>query len=180
MIFWYVLYVITGSEKKAVNEIDKVWKISEINPFIPERVDYFRKQGSELTEKNLLFPGYVFIETQISAIDFFTMTSRKIQRSKFMRRLLSYNNSYDYSDYSFAMREEERQTIQRICNNEFCVDMSQGFIEGNHVIITSGPLIGFESHIKKVNRHKRKAVLEIDIMGAKRDIIVGLEIIQKI
>jgi transcriptional antiterminator NusG len=39
--------------------------------------------------------------------------------------------------------------------------------------------MGFESLIRKIDRHKRIAQLEIDMFGDKRTITVGLEIISK-
>jgi transcriptional antiterminator NusG len=50
---------------------------------------------------------------------------------------------------------------------------------GDTIRITSGALMGFESRIKKINRHKREAVVELQIMGAKREVSLMLEILVK-
>ena len=57
--------------------------------------------------------------------------------------------------------------------------MSEGFIENDRVVITSGPLQGNEGLIRKIDRHKRKAYLEIDMFGRKLKTQVGLEIVRK-
>ena len=53
-------------------------------------------------------------------------------------------------------------------------------IVGDRVTITEGPLAGYESYIKKINRHKMEAVVQIEMMNAPRDVTVGLEIVKKL
>ena len=57
--------------------------------------------------------------------------------------------------------------------------MSEGIIEGAKIIVTRGPLMGKEGYIKKVDRHKRKARLELEMFGRMQEIVVGLEIVEK-
>lgn len=57
--------------------------------------------------------------------------------------------------------------------------MSQGIIVNGRVIILSGPLVGEESRIRKVDRHKRRAWLQIKLFGKPYTVVVGLEISQK-
>ena len=58
--------------------------------------------------------------------------------------------------------------------------MSEGFKEGGVVRVTSGPLIGFEGMITKVNRRKHEAYLQIEIMGRKKEIKVGFNLVRKV
>lgn len=78
------------------------------------------------------------------------------------------------------MRKAEQIFLQKLMGIDNCIDDSIGFIEGDKIIITSGVLEGMESIIKKVNRHKREALLEVNIMGDARQIKVALEIVKKI
>lgn len=57
--------------------------------------------------------------------------------------------------------------------------MSEGIIEGSKVSVNSGPLQGMEGYIRKIDRHKRKAYLEIPFFGRTQNIQVGLEIVEK-
>ena len=50
---------------------------------------------------------------------------------------------------------------------------------GDKVIITDGPLLGKEAHIRKIDRHKRIAYLDIDFFNQTISTKVGLEIIKK-
>ena len=54
-----------------------------------------------------------------------------------------------------------------------------GLIENGTVTVTEGPLTGMEGCIRRIDRHKRKAWLEIDMFGRTMEMEVGLEIIEK-
>ena len=58
--------------------------------------------------------------------------------------------------------------------------MSEGIIEGSRVIVRTGPLQGMEGLIRKIDRHKRKAWLELPMFGGTHTVQVGLEITEKI
>ena len=58
--------------------------------------------------------------------------------------------------------------------------MSVGVIEKDKVKIQEGPLVGMEGLIKKIDRHKRQAVLEMEMFGRKVEMKVGVEIVEKI
>ena len=58
--------------------------------------------------------------------------------------------------------------------------MSEGIIEHSQVKVMSGPLMGKEGYIRKIDRHKRKAWLEMEMFGRTQSIQVGLEIVAKI
>lgn len=52
-------------------------------------------------------------------------------------------------------------------------------IENDRVQIVSGPLTGMEGSIRRIDRHKRIAHLEIEMFGRTVEMKVGLEIIKK-
>ena len=55
-----------------------------------------------------------------------------------------------------------------------------GIIENDQVRILTGPLQGMEGYIRKINRHKRKAWVSIEMFGRSVDMEVGLEIVKKV
>jgi transcriptional antiterminator NusG len=69
--------------------------------------------------------------------------------------------------------------LQSFGGEKQIVEMSTGIIEGSKVIVESGPLKGREGLIKKIDRHKRKAYLELDMFGRSQRVEVGLEITMK-
>lgn len=56
---------------------------------------------------------------------------------------------------------------------------SVGIIEGDKIVVTSGPLVGKGGCIKKINRHKHEAIVEMEVMGAVREVRVMLEVVEK-
>ena len=84
-----------------------------------------------------------------------------------------------YKDDVEALYPHERMFIERFVNKDKVIDSSIGFIEGDHIRIIEGPLVGNESLIKKINRHKRTALVEITLFGELQSIELSCEIIAK-
>ena len=57
--------------------------------------------------------------------------------------------------------------------------MSKGVIKDGKPVVTSGPLKGRESLIRRIDRHKRTAEIEIPFVEDDMRVIVGLEIYEK-
>ena len=45
------------------------------------------------------------------------------------------------------------------------VRMSEGYISGDKITVTRGPLMGFEGDIRKIDRHKRRAYIDVTLFG---------------
>ena len=50
---------------------------------------------------------------------------------------------------------------------------------GDRIQITSGALVGLEGQIKKIDRHKRIAIVAMRMMGAVREVPLMLEVVEK-
>lgn len=77
------------------------------------------------------------------------------------------------------LTEQEVMLIEKLVNEDGLVGMSQGIIQGGRTVITSGPLKGLEGCIRRIDRHKRIARIEIEMMGRMLETQVGLEILEK-
>ena len=51
--------------------------------------------------------------------------------------------------------------------------------EGDKITITRGPLMGKEGSIRKIDRHKRIAYIEVEFLNQISTVKIGLEIISK-
>lgn len=78
------------------------------------------------------------------------------------------------------LSEDEKEFLLGFCYDEYIVEDSKGFIVGDKVFVTSGPLQGRESVIKKIDRHKRHAEIELMWFGDLKQVSVALEIVSKI
>lgn len=172
-MYWYVLFVRTGLEHK-VEQFLKVQLDSEISmPFVPLQEILFKKAGTVKKELKPLFQGYVFIESELTNQEFLKITSTLIYSSHGIVSLLR------YSDTEIAMRQSERQMLLSLCNGDYCIESSSGIIEGDRICITDGPLKGWGSLVKKIDRHKKQAWIEIEFMGSLRLVNVALNIVKK-
>ncbi len=167
---WYVMQVRSGTEHKTLAKLKSLID-SEIleQGFIPLYEQKKRYQGKWHVEEKILFPGYVFLVTE-QIEELIQELSRVVGSSRILKT----------GDEIVPLTDEEVALLLRMGNKDQKVEMSIGVIENDKVRITSGPLVGMEGAIKKINRHKRIAWLSIEMFGSITDCQVGLEIIEKI
>lgn len=132
-MYWYVLFVKSGKERKVEQYLRKELNADISIPFIPLQEILFKKAGSVKKEIRPLFPGYVFVESMLPGRDFLEEIKYLINRSSDIISLLK------YSDTEIAMRESERQRLLSLCNNNYCIEASYGIIEGDKILIFDGP-----------------------------------------
>ena len=174
MVYWYVLFVKTGKEHRTENYIREWDKENLLMPFIPILETYFKKRGIVKKETELLFPGYLFVETELEPLGFLNIIRPLIYRNDDIIKVLSYDSC------DIALREEERRDLLRLCDDNNTIEASVGFIVGDKIYVTEGALAGRESIIKKIDRHKMEAVIELNFMGCVRQVKMALRVLEKI
>ena len=68
--------------------------------------------------------------------------------------------------------------FKKLLNSKGILEMSQAFIEDKRAIVTDGPLIYYQDHIVKIDKHNKLAYLDLEFMY--RQVLVGLNIKSKI
>lgn len=166
---WYVLQVRTGTEENI--RLQCQHKIAEAvleRCFIPYYEEKKRIWGNWELQKKVLFPGYVFVVTE------------KLEKLyEALKDVIGLTKLIGTGQEIVPITDEERQFLVSFGGEDQIVEMSEGIIEQSKVIVTSGPLRGKEGYIKKIDRHKRKAWLEVPMFGRVQDVQVGLEIVEK-
>lgn len=76
-----------------------------------------------------------------------------------------------------TLRKEEQEIISHLFKNKDTIQHSVGYIVDGKTVITEGPLMGLEDYIKKVNRHRRYAMLDFPLEGSMMKL--PLEIVSK-
>lgn len=166
---WYVVQVRTGTEeniriqcKKTVSE-----QILE-RCFIPYYEERRRIQGTWTTQKKVLFPGYVFL-----------ITEKLEQLYEELKHVLGLTKFIGTGDEIIPLNDKEVAFLKRVGGEEQIVRMSEGIIENSQIRVISGPLIGMEGIIRKIDRHKRKAWIEVEMFGRRQRVEVGMEVVEK-
>ena len=172
---WAILFARTGLEGKLVDALKEKLNAEEYLPFVPTKETPYRNKGVLHKIRKPLFPGYVFVQTEIEPSRIADRLETELKGVKEVYTILHYGN--DRKDV--VVREEERLYWDRLFDENFCVVGSVGFIVGDTIHITSGALVGLEGQIKKIDRHKRIAIVEMKMMGAARDVSLMLEVVEK-
>lgn len=179
--FWYILFVRTGSENRVISDFKKAFERKSLgfsfDVFYPEAEQYYRSKKYQILGhrylKRPLFPGYVFVETDMPEQIFLSEFSLFVYRSADIIRILKDSSG------EIALPETERQRLNYLLRGKHCLEHSVGYIVGEQIVVTAGPLMGREAIIKKINRHNRDALIELELFGETLSLKIALEIISK-
>lgn len=172
---WYVVFVKTGQEADAVIDLRLRLDEEESFPFVPMKETLFKRSGVVRKEKEVLFPGYIFVETDevddICPRNLFDA----VQKSRLCHRILNYG-SYENS----AMNEEEQELLCSLMDEDGLIESSDALLVGDRVMVISGALKGYENRIVSYDRHKRTAVIEVTMMNKSIPVTVALNTLVKL
>lgn len=166
----YAIQVRAGTEERTRKSVLRYLVGIAEDCFVPQYETLRAERGEWKPVRMRLLPGYLFIQTKrpeemvakLAAVPAFT-------------RLLGSNG-----EHITSLSADEVAWLNAFANVEaHVVPMSTGIIEGDQVLVMRGPLKGHEFEIKKIDRHKREAELEVPLLGRKKRVKVGLEIITK-
>lgn len=168
---WHVIQVISGQEDRIISLINQ----DNYHAFTPKQIRIWLRKGEKIRKYVPLFRGYVFVETNEDIIDFLTYLNIYVKPVKGFIRLLRYKNrEID------TVLPHEKSWIKSFCNDRFEIEPSVAYMEGDRIRIIDGPLMGHESEIRKVNRHKRIVEIEINMFDQIQTITLDCEVIEKI
>lgn len=166
---WYVVQVRTGTEENIRQQCEvKIEKEVLNNCFIPTYEEKRHVRGEWITLNKILFPGYLFV-----------VTDKIEELYKELKTIIGLTKLIGTGREIVALTEKEKSFIERFGGEDHVVPVSEGIIEHSRVRVTSGPLMGMEGYIRKIDRHKKKAWLELNLFGRKQTVQVGLEIVAK-
>ena len=164
---WYVMQVRTGREEETLSMVHQCAADSHMGVcFLPKYEQKKKFAGAWHLVQALLFPGYVFVETE--EIEKFYMELRQVPK---LTKILGTGECWT------SIIDEDLRVLERLLDEEKMVGMSTGFLEGDRVMIVDGPLMGLETVIRRIDRHKRKAMVEMHMFGRVQEVAVGLEIV---
>ncbi|GAB6931219.1 transcription termination/antitermination protein NusG [Paenibacillus sp. JCM 10914] len=189
---WYALFVKTGYESSIKRWLDTRFDNNLLHSVIPKRKVPEKKDRNVQPVIKTLFPGYVFVETKMSFSIYYTL-----KENPFIYNTLNYLNNKDKksilpdaqvlsvtserpeeSHFFKEIPSEEMHVVLKLINENEVIEYSQVYFQDSHVIVQSGPLKGMESLIKKVDKHKKRAKVLMNIMGREQLVDFGIEILE--
>lgn len=172
---WFVFHVQTGREQTACDFLNKLFDGEESFAFIPQVEISFKNSKFLRKELKPMFPGYVITDSTLDENIFATEIYKYVRFSKCIFDLLG-NGELCH----MKLTDNEKNFLLGFCNGEYVAEESKGFIVGEKVYVTSGPLQGRESIIRRIDRHKRRAEIEVIYFGELKRITVAIEIVAKL
>lgn len=170
---YYVIQVESQKEEKTISDIrNSVSNELIIDIFTPKYTTNIKRKGIFYQTIKNCFPGYIFVKTNkplelVKSLSFLPSFTKMLGKSR-------------YFDVFTPLNEYEERMIEILYNqeNEHTIKLSEvTFKEGSKIVVLSGPLLGQESFIKKLDLHKRIAIIPIDICGRSVDVKLGFDII---
>ena len=153
-----------------------------INCFHPSRCIKKKYGGVWKDCYDNLIPGYVFL--QCDNIDEFYKEAKKNQK-----HLNILGKNFDSKSLDFyELTKEEEGWLKKLVGIEENGDIKKDavaeiskidFDENDKVVVLSGPLKDLTGYVKRINLHKRIAEVEMEFMGRKTVIILGIDWVVK-
>ncbi len=180
----YVLQVMTGRESEVITFMEALVDKEYYNDvYYPTRKmqKKFKGQWNEVTEK--LIPGYIFVESdepvklyqQLKRVPRLTKLLGRDPDEKEIQRLTERDERWLRK--LMGVREGQKNQDPHLRGE---VGLTLVSIDDDNVVhILEGPLKGVEGHILKYNLHKRFAAVEMDFMGQKTVLHMGIMIAEK-
>ena len=167
---WYVVQTLKGREKKVLSEIrEHVLEADNEHTFIMENEKLYKHQGKWHSERENLFPGYLFVVTE--------------KPEEFDKRLRRTNRSLKVMRVDGVIKPietYEEEFLMRLGGENHVVKYSEGFQIGDKIVIEKGSLKGFEGEIRKKDRHNRQAKIAVSMFGREMEVTVALGIVKSV
>ena len=163
MTNWYILFAETGKQSQLCFLLEQ----EGVHAFLP-MMEYYRRDRKGLAEKPM-FPGYIFVQSELTQKEFDDLLdSMEERRWGFIRQLKEEGGT--------ALTEEERAFFLWLLDDDGTARMSYGYLNpAGKAVITYGPLIGCERHIRKTDKHN--CLVLMDFAFREEPVKLGLTIL---
>lgn len=165
---WYVIQVYTGTEAEICEKCRARVMEEDEDVFVPMAERMTKIRGQRMLVTSRLFPGYVFVETD--RIEDFHV---RLRRVKAMTKVLK------SADRMAPIHPEEEEKLRQLCGEAHVAKYSEGYIVGDTLVVTEGALKDFQGKVKKVLRHKRLVVMEVQLLGQAVEVTLGLGVVSR-
>lgn len=172
---WYVIQTMTGKEEELTEVLKKMLPqtICE-KSFLIRRETIWRLQGEHRIQKEILFPGYVFVETQVPETLYYQL--KKVPK---LSKLLG-----DGEEDFLPVRNDEQVFLESLITTEkedgkeeYVVKRSEIRIDDEGNIVWAGePLSQYLGNVIRKRVRKRYVVIEKELFGKTRTILLSVRL----
>ena len=162
---WYVLYTLSHRTQRILANLNRK---RELEAFIPS-YEVCHRYTKEITIKPV-FNNYIFVKTELDQGEFNTLLfNMKEDNNGLIKQLINSETS--------ALTLKEIEFFNLVLDSRYVVKLSKGYQENGITHVIKGPLVFYENHIVKVDKHNCCAFL--DLIFFDRRIKLGIDILSK-
>lgn len=166
---WYVIQTKSGEEKDLKLFLEHILPESiQASFFVPLYENVWRKGGTGHISLQLMFPGYVFAETDMPEKLF-----EQLKRTPKFTRMLNMEETDGERTFLTVSGQDEAFLRSLLEDNVMHVSYIRRSKSGR-IEKLLGPLAGYEKYITKLDIPHRRAIVEAHIFGKERKIKFGL------
>ncbi len=171
---WYILNVVAGQENKVLSEIKSamirgITKDFVKDAIVPSKTVIKIKRGQKKEEIQKLFPGYVFVNSNLEGDTYNVLRSIP----KVSGFLGGKNNPEPVS-------EDKINKILQSIEDQIQKENNAIFEIGDSVKINEGPFETFTAVVEKFDQEKKKIKVSVSIFGRATDIELDINQVEKI
>lgn len=162
----FVLQVKTGAEEKFLRAAERLGVPRQGRLCFPRRT-LAQKKGGRLTQRDVpFFKGYLF----------YFCTSLSEENRDGLRRVPGFISFLPGRERILPLPPDEREFIYKLITGGDVIGLSRvRFDENRRIIVSQGPLKGFEGNIVSVDKRKGRARVQLDLYRESYLIDLGFE-----
>ena len=147
---WYLIKDVNDCKSSIIEYFNS---FGDMEAFVPRTMKFFSTSGNRCIIPQPWNDSYIIVKTNLKYGDVFSRYWNLVQENSFQFRP---------DEDVIKFRKEETSVLSHLFENNDIVACSIGNIVNGKLIVEKGPLKGLEDHIKKIDRHKRIAFLNIN------------------
>lgn len=168
---WYTIKVQNNREKSVSerlrSDMSKFYN-TEVNFLIPTKAVATVKNGKKVVKEQILYPGYVFVETDsIGQVEYL------VKSTNGATNVLKDTKG---KPQQIKQSEIEKMIVEKEKAKEV---VESAYIIGQHIEITSGAFNQFKGTIEKIDEDRNKVTVQVSIFGRPTSVDLTLNDIIK-
>ncbi len=171
---WYAIRTEPGQEESMKLQIRSQMRGRERNNCkVLYRACKKRYLGAWHEETEVFLPGYLFLVSE----------ERDYGPRCLYERIKIAGDIWNWGEYGTKeiqpVGKDGEELLEKLTEGTNEIGMSYGVIQNGVLKISRGVLVGMESRVRKIDRHKRKCYICVPFDNEEKEAEVGLEIMEK-
>jgi transcriptional antiterminator NusG len=167
-VAYYVVRVAPRQEDAFLKLGSRLLDAPGVSFVFPRRKMEHLKGGRRVSAEVPLFPGYVFVQTEVLSPELYTQIKALPGFPKFVRQ----------GEAVGEVRGKDLELLSHFLKFGEVTPTSQvSFDENQRIRVHSGPMEGMEGRVVHVDRRKRRAKIQLDFDHGTFTVTLGFELI---